>query len=420
MSLQHLEFLTPGLPWQVYFDQIGLPRPGQIDVNQPQFFAGFGKETSTVPMDDWKVYLTFCLVNAEASRLSMSFDQPNFNFYQKILNGTPQEQPRWKRAVEAIDSEIGDALGGLYVQAYFPPSAKVRAIALVKNLKETLREDIQSLTWMGPTTKVAALLKVDRMGIKVGYPDKWRDYSSLDLSSGSYAVDCINTDILNFQHQLNEIGKPVDRLEWQMTAPTNNAYYDPSNNSINFPAGILQPPFFSASFDDAVNYGEIGATIGHEMTHGFDDQGRQFDWTGSLHNWWTPADLQKFNIRKDGIVAQYSKYEPLPGQHIDGNLTIGENIADIGGLKIAYLAYEKTLIGKKRLVIDGYTPEQAVFHRLCTILAGERTSCCRAFDAQGRSTFAAKVSCRGVIADTPEFKKAFPTSGGSISVATVW
>jgi putative endopeptidase len=408
MSLSALEGISPRIDWPSYFDALGLPKPGNIDVNQPAFFTSFGTMLATVPLADWMTYLKFGLVNAEANRLSSNFDSAYFAFFGKLLGGTPMEEVRWKRAVEATDGEIGDALGQLYVKANFPPAAKVRAVALVKNLKATLRADIVTLPWMGASTKQAALIKLDAMAIKVGYPDHWRDYSELDVTSPSYVVNCMRADEFQFQHQLNKIGKPVDRSEWGMTAPTVNAYYDDSLNSINFPAGILLPPFFDPRADDASNYGGIGVIMGHEMTHGFDDTGRLYDSHGNLHNWWSKADLKNFDQRRLGIVNQYSAYVPLPGQHIDGNATIGENIADIGGCKISYLALQKDLNGKPIHLIGGYTPNQRFFLSFAQIYRDIERPAYEAellrIDVHSPDPYRVK----GVLADMPEFHSAFP------------
>jgi putative endopeptidase len=421
MSFASLKSLCPATDWQSYFDAIHLSKPGLIDVSQPSFFMGLNGMVASLPLNDWKTYLKWDLINAEATRLSSNFDTAHFAFYSQLLNGIPAEPVRWKRSVAAIDREVGDALGQLYVQQYFPPPAKRRALALVMNLKATLRSDIKTLPWMGPSTKLAALHKIDTMTVKIGYPDHWRDYSKLDLTSPSYVINCMRADELKFQHNLNEIGKPVDRTEWGMSAPTVNAYYDASMNSINFPAGILQPPFFNPGADDAVNYGAIGAVIGHEMTHGFDDDGRQYDYRGNLHGWWTPTDLKNFNVRKQGIIDQYSSYEPLTGQFIDGKLTTGENIADIGGFKIAYLALEKSLAGKPKELVGGYTPEQQFFLSFAQMYrnverpeyAGEMLR----IDPHSPDRFRVK----GVLADTPEFKLAFPgKNSGSGSATTIW
>jgi putative endopeptidase len=289
----------------------------------------------------------------------------------------------------------------------FPPEAKTRALTLVQNLKGVLRDDLAHLPWMGPDTRRQALAKMDAMAIKIGYPDRWRDYSKLDVTSPAYVVNAMRADEFEFQRNLNKIGHPVDRKEWGMTPPTVNAYYSPSMNDINFPAGILQPPFFNPDADDAVNYGAIGTVIGHEMTHGFDDQGRQYDAHGNLHDWWTASDLKSFSQRAQGMIAQYSAYEPLPGVHINGALTTGENIADIGGLKIAYLALEKSLKGKPRPKIDGFTPEQRFFLSFAQVWHDKRQSAYAKVALATDPHSPDKYRVIGALADTPEFRQAF-------------
>ena len=303
----------------------------------------------------------------------------------------------------------------------FPPAAKARALALVQNLKAVLRDDLAGLPWMGPDTRRQALAKLDAMAVKIGYPDRWRDYSKLDVSSPSYVVNAMRADEFEFGRNLNKLGKPVDKGEWAMTPPTVNAYYSPSGNSINFPAGILQPPFFDAQADDAVNYGAIGAVIGHEMTHGFDDRGRQRDAQGNLRDWWTPEDAARFRSRAQGIVAQYSAYEALPGARVNGALTQSENIADIGGLKIAYLALEKSLAGKPRPRIDGYTPEQRFFLSFAQIwrtkMRPEALRVRLATDPHAPPRF----RVLGALADTPEFRQAFGCPADpKASPTTLW
>ena len=360
-TLAGLEALTPGVRWQPYFDAIGLPRPGAINVAQPAFFTALGRQIVTAPLADWKTYLRWKLLNGEASALSADFVAEDFHFKGTVLNGTPQNLPRWKRVLNATDNALGEALGQLYVAQAFPPPAKARALALVQNLKAVLRDDLQTLPWMSAQTRTQAVQKLDAVRIKIGYPDKWRDYSKLDVSSPIYAVNVMHADQFAFDYDLHTIGRPLNRGEWHMTPPTVNAYYSATGNEIVFPAGILQPPFFDAQADDAVNYGAIGAVIGHEMTHGFDDKGRQFDAQGNLRDWWTASDARNFTARASGIISRYSAFEALPGAHVNGALTQGENIADIGGLKIAYLALEKSLAGHPRPKIDGFTPEQRFF-----------------------------------------------------------
>ncbi|MDQ2798577.1 MAG: M13 family metallopeptidase [Armatimonadota bacterium] len=421
MTLAELNALTPGVDWQPYFTAVGLPHPGSFNVAQPKFFTALGQMMTATPMADWKNYLRWDLINTESSRLNSAFVDEDFHFYWTVLHGVPQKRPRWKRVLGATNGAVGEALGQLYVAQEFPPAAKARALALVQNLKAVLRDDLNTLTWMSPATKRQALVKLDAMRIKIGYPDKWRDYSKLDVTSPSYVVNAMRADEFEFQRDLNKIGKPVDRGEWGMTPPTVNAYYNPEMNDINFPAGILQPPFFDAQADDAVNYGAIGAVIGHEMTHAFDDQGRKFDAHGNLHNWWTAADVQNFNTRAQGIIAQYSAFEVQPGLHLKGTLTQGENIADIGGLKIAYLALEKSLAGKPHTKIDGFTPEQRFFLAFGQIWRSKMRPETERVRLTTDPHSPPRFRVLGPLADMPEFRQAFGCPPDpNASPTTIW
>ncbi len=361
MTLASLSALAPNIDWPLYFTKAGVAQPGGFNVGEPPFFRALGGEIRSTPLADWKTYLRWHLLAQEAPRLSTPFVNARFAYIQ-ALYGAKQLQPRWKRVLAATDSAVGFDLGRLYAARTFTPQAKARALSLVQNLKAALRDDLQTLSWMSAVTRQKAVEKLDKMAIKIGYPDRWRDYSKLHVNSPSYVVNAMRADEFSFQRDLNKVGKPVDRGDWGMTPPTVNAYYNPQMNDINFPAGILQPPFFNAQADDAVNYGAIGMIIGHEMTHGFDDQGRQFDGQGNLHDWWTAQDASQFKQRADHIAAQFDAYTPLEGAHINGRLTLGENIADLGGLKIAYLAFEKSMQGKPRPpLLNGLTPEQRFF-----------------------------------------------------------
>src|SRR5436189_2071870 len=343
MTPAELQTLTPAWNWGDYFKEIGLTAPGDIDVHQPDFFKAINTAFTSTSIDDWKTYLRWHLINGAASALSSDFVNEDFNFKETTLRGTKQIKPRWKRVIISEDGEIGEALGKLYVAEYFPPEAKARALELINNLKEALSDRIKTLEWMDEPTKQEALKKLAAFTVKIGYPDKWLDYSLLKIDRGPYVLNAMRAEHFQVDRVDKKNGYPVDRTEWGMTPPTVNAYYNPKMNEIVFPAGILQPPFFYANADDAVNYGGIGAVIGHEMTHGFDDQGRQYDAVGNLRDWWSPESAAKFKKRSQAVVQQYSEYEPLPGSHIYGELTQGENIADIGGVKLAYAALQKAL-----------------------------------------------------------------------------
>ena len=364
MTPDDLQKLTPDWKWADYFEGIGLTSPGDIDVHQPDFFKAMNTAFTSTSIDDWKSYLRWHLINATASALSNDFVNEDFNFKEKTLRGTQQIKPRWKRVITSEDGEIGEALGKLYVNEYFPPAAKARALELINNLKEALADRIKSLEWMDVATKQKALDKLAAFQVKIGYPEKWRDYSTLMIDRGPLVLNELRAENFESKRQLNKIGKPVDRTEWGMTPPTVNAYYNPKMNEIVFPAGILQPPFFFANADDAVNYGGIGCVIGHEMTHGFDDQGRKYDKLGNMTDWWTKESADAYEKRRQAVVDQYNGYEALPGLHVNGELTQGENIADIGGVKIAYAALQKALAKhpeNRNKKIDGYTPEQRFF-----------------------------------------------------------
>jgi putative endopeptidase len=360
MSKDEFTGMAPAFAWMPYLKSLGL-KEEEFLIRQPGFFKVFAGLTRTEPMETWKAYLRWHLLRSMAPVLSSSFFNESFAFYQRELRGVQEPLPRWKRVMQATDGEIGEALGQLYVERAFTPEAKAKIQALVANVKIALRARIEKLPWMQEATKKAALRKLDTMVVKVGYPDVWRDYGKLDIMRGSYFANVIAAEAFEFNRNLAKLGKPVDRNEWGMTPPTNNAYYNPTMNEIVFPAGILQPPFFDARYDDAINYGGIGATIGHEITHGFDDEGRQYDADGNLKEWWTEADAKAYKERAGLVVAQFNGFEPLPGMKVNGEATLGENIADLGGLLIAYDAFQIALKGQPKTAIDGFTPEQRFF-----------------------------------------------------------
>src|SRR6201981_202150 len=370
MTLPQLESLAPTFPWEGYFRERNAPQFSAINVAQPDFFKEANRLLTGAPVDQWKSYLRWHVIHANANELSEGFVQENFSFYGAKLSGSKEIQPRWKRCVQSVNRNLGEALGQVYVEKYFPPEAKAHAQEMVANLIGALKNDIPVLTWMGPETKKAALEKLQAFQIKIGYPDKWRDYSALSIERSAYLANVRRAISFEHSRDLHKIGKPVDRNEWGMTPPTINAYYNSLMNEIVFPAGILQPPFFDPKADDPVNYGGMGAVIGHEMTHGFDDQGRQFDAAGNLRDWGAPECVARFKERSQAVVQQYSEYEPLPGLHINGELTQGENIADIGGIKLAYAALQKALDKNPQArdqKIDGFTPEQRFFLSFATI-----------------------------------------------------
>jgi putative endopeptidase len=361
MTLPQLKELAPGWAWEAYFRQRNAPEFASINVSQPDFFKETNRLLTATPLKDWKTYLRWHVLHASATQLSEPFVQENFNFYGTKLSGTKQLQPRWKRCSQSVNRNLGEALGQVYVEKYFPPEAKAHARVMVMNLIGALKSDIPELSWMGRDTKKAAMEKLEAFQIKIGYPDKWRDYSALTVDKGSYLANERRAIAFENARDLNKIGKPVDRGEWQMTPPTVNAYYDATMNEIVFPAGILQPPFYDPKADDAVNYGGMGAAIGHEITHGFDDEGSQFDAKGNLRDWWTKDDRKNFDERASCVQKQFDGYEVEPGLHENGKLVLGESIADLGGLAISYAAYEKSIEGKRPPTLGGFTPEQRFF-----------------------------------------------------------
>jgi putative endopeptidase len=410
MSQTDLQALTPDWNWADYFKEINLTDPGDINVHQPDFFKAASTTFTSTPVDDWKTYLRWHLINGCAADLSNDFVNENFNFNETTMRGTKQIKPRWKRVVISTDHEIGEALGKLYVGENFPPEAKARALELINNLKEALSDRIKTLEWMDEPTKQEALKKLAAFTVKIGYPDKWRDYSLLKVDKGPFVLNALRAENFEVNRDLRKIGKPVDRTEWGMTPPTVNAYYNPTLNEIVFPAGILQPPFFNATADDAVNYGGIGAVIGHEMTHGFDDQGRQYDAEGNLRDWWSADSAAKFTERSKAVVTQYAEYEPLPGKHINGELTQGENIADIGGVKLAYAALQKALDknpGARDKKIDGFTPEQRFFLSFATIWKSKQRDQDLELRLNTDPHSPARYRVIGPLSNLSEFAKAF-------------
>src|SRR5579864_4038675 len=362
MDVPGVQSLTPAFSWRVYLTDICYPDVKDINVGQPEFFKSLNAQLTSTPLPDWKIYLRWHLITAAAPALSSKFVDENFNFFGKTMTGAKELQPRWKRCVQSTDRQLGEALGQKYVARAFPPEAKEAALKMVHNLISALHEDIETLPWMGPETKKQALDKLSHIMLKVGYPDKWRDYSAYDVTRGPYVDNLFRGHEFQFRYELAKIGKPVDRTEWGMTPPTVNAYNNSNMNEIVFPAGIMQPPFYDPKADDAVNYGGMGAVIGHEITHGFDDHGSQFDAKGNLKNWWSPEDLKNFKERAQCVSDQFDSYVVDGDLHENGKLVLGESIADLGGLTIAYAAYEKSLAGKPRPPEkDGFTPEQRFF-----------------------------------------------------------
>lgn len=357
--------------WDLFFDEAGIGNAEFINISQVPFMGSVGKLVEKYPLDDLKTYLTFNLLNASAPYMSDDFVAASFNFYDKTLSGKQEQQPRWKRSLETTNGSLGEAVGQMYVEEYFPPQAKEKMLTLVNNLSDALGQRIQNLEWMSDTTKAKAIEKLGTITVKIGYPDKWRDYSALAISAtDSYWDNVENASEFEWDYMISQNEKPVDKEKWHMSPQTVNAYYSPATNEICFPAAILQPPFFYLDADDAVNYGAIGVVIGHEMTHGFDDQGRQFDKDGNLKDWWTADDAKRFEEKTQGLVAQYDSIKVLGDTHANGAFTLGENIADQGGLQVAYTALQNVKAAQPQDSIDGFTPEQRFFLSYATLWAG--------------------------------------------------
>ena len=370
MTLDELKKEIPGFDWDAYLNKLGVQGVTSLNVAQIPPVKEAVAIINTLPMDKQIAYLQWKLIDSAASYLSADFDEQNFAFYGKVMSGKKEQQPRWKRAVSTVNGVLGEAVGQMYVEKYFPAAAKERMTQLVKNLQVALGERIQNLEWMGDSTKAKAMEKLNSFYVKVGYPDKWKDYTKLNVEKDSYWANIKRASDFAVEEMLAKAGKPVDIDEWHMTPQTVNAYYNPTTNEICFPAGILQYPFFDMNADDAFNYGAIGVVIGHEMTHGFDDQGRQFDKEGNLKDWWTADDATRFNERSKVLVDFFNNIEVLPGLQANGELTLGENIADHGGLQVAYQAFKNATKEAPLADVDGFTPEQRFFLAYAGVWAG--------------------------------------------------
>lgn len=413
MSLAEMQQLTPNVDLQALMHALGAPTVTEINVAQPAFFTAADTLLTTVPVETWKAYLRWHLLDNTASALPSKFADENFKWSQH-LTGAKEQLPRWKRCAATANGVLGEAIGQEYVKRTFTPAAKARALTMVDNLVATLRADIQQLAWMSDSTKQRAVAKLDAFTKKIGYPDKWKDYSKLEVVPGRYLADLRHASDFRRADSWSRLGKPVDRTEWGMTPPTVDAYYNAQYNEIVFPAGILQPPFFDPNADDAVNYGAMGAAIGHEMTHGFDDEGRQFDPKGNLRDWWTAADAAKYNAQAQLVVDQFNSYTVVDSStHVNGKLTLGENIADLGGLKIAYLAMEKSLDQNGRPgPIDGFTPEQRFFLSWAQVWREEMRPEMQRTLVNVNEHAPAKWRVDGPLSNMPEFKAAWGCKDG--------
>jgi endothelin-converting enzyme/putative endopeptidase len=413
LSVAELQTLTPQFQWQQYFTGIGSPPIYALNVTEPDFFKAMGETIASTPLDDIKAYLRWHVAHASAAMLSAPFVNENFRFYGTLLTGAKELRPRWKRCVQYTDADLGEALGQAFVKEAFGPQAKADTVRMVHELEAALDKDINGLAWMTETTKQEALAKLHAISDKIGYPEKWRDYSALAITRGDALGNSQRSNAFEFRRNLAKIGKPVDKTEWEMTPPTVNAYYNPLENNINFPAGILQPPFYGASADAAVNFGGAGAVIGHELTHGFDDQGRQFDARGNLKDWWTAADAKAFEERAQCFVDQYSSLTAVDDVKLNGKLTLGENTADNGGLRLSLIAYLARAAGQPPAAIDGYTPEQRLFLGWGQVWCENMRPELARMLAQTNPHSPGRERVNGVVANMPEFQKAFSCKAGA-------
>jgi putative endopeptidase len=413
MTSGELAKIAPDFQWQVYFTKVGLPSLPSLNVASPGFFKAMNEELDKERLADWKTYMRWHLVHADAPFLSAAFLNENFDFYGKTLQGKKELRPRWKRCTDEVDNNLGEALGQVYVEKYFGPDAKQQALKMVQEIQTAMEQDVNSLPWMSATTKQQALVKLHGMANKIGYPDKWRDYSKLEIRRGDEVGNVERARKFEFDRQLAKIGKPLDRGEWDMTPPTVNAYYNPQMNDINFPAGVLQPPAFDPTSDAAPNYGDTGGTIGHELTHGFDDEGRQFDAQGNLRDWWTEDDGKEFVKRASCISDQYSTYTIVDDIKINGKLTLGEDVADLGGLLLAYRAWKDDTKSEKLQPLDGLTPAQRFFVGYGQSWCGESRDETKRLRATVDPHSPEKYRTNGVVSNMPEFQEAFHCSAGS-------
>ena len=407
MIRRELAALAPHFDWNAYFTATGAPAFTEINVGWPDFFKGVDELLQARSLDDWKAYLRWHTVHDKAPLLPKAFVDENFNFFDKTLNGTKELRPRWKRCVELTNRQLGEALGQRYVEATFGAEGKARTLKMVNALESALDRDIRELPWMTDTTKQKALEKRAAIANKIGYPDRWRDYSTVKIVRGDAFGNSERASAFEAARNRAKIGRKVDPQEWGMTPPTVNASYNPFENNVNFPAGILQPPFFDNSMDDAVNFGAIGAAIGHELTHGFDDQGRKFDAKGNLADWWTEADAKEFEKRASCLADEYSEFTVAGGVHLNGRLTLGENTADSGGVRIALMALEDTLKGAPAAPRDGFTPEQRFFLAWGQIWCDNSTEQNAKMRAQTDPHSPGHYRVVGVVSNMPEFQQAF-------------
>jgi endothelin-converting enzyme/putative endopeptidase len=417
MTIPELTALAPAFGWTTFFKEMKAPHFQIVNVSAPAFFKELNSQLTQVPIEDWKNYLRFELANVYSPYLSKPFVMEDFEFYSKYLRGAQELEPRWKRCVEFVDNQLPEALGQVYVRQVFSPEIKQHALDMVDGIEKAMELRITQLAWMSPDTKRQALFKLHAIRNKIGYPDKWRDYSSVMITKQNFTANVRNTIVFESLRQLNKIGQPTDRSEWYMSAPTVDAYYNPLVNDINFPAGVLQPPLFDLKMDDAPNYGDTGGTIGHELTHAFDDEGSQFDAKGNLKNWWTAVDAKKFAERTQCVDDQYSKYISVDDVHINGKLTLGENVADLGGEILAYIAWKEATKNMHLEPVDGLTPDQRFFIGFAQWdCANERPEQLREWAITNPHS-PARFRINGVVVNMPEFAAAFSCKAGQAMVA---
>jgi putative endopeptidase len=417
MTIRELDLMTPDFGWKQYIASVGIPPIDSLNVAVPDFVKAMNQNIAETSLADLKTYLKWHVLLADADLLPRAFEDENFRFYDHILRGTKEMAPRWKRCVRSTDHALGEALGQEFVKVAFTGSSKEKALQLVGEIENEMRKDIQSADWMTPATKKQALAKLEAVANKIGYPEKWRDYSSVKIARNDYFGDALRAREFEIRRNFDKIGKPVDKSEWGMTPPTVNAYYSPPMNNINFPAGILQPPFYNPKASDAVNYGAIGTVIGHELTHGFDDQGRKFDGKGNLRDWWTQEDAKAFESRADCVVREYSNFSPVPDVKLNGKLTLGENAADNGGIRLAYMALMDKLADHVIANQDGFTPQQQFFLGYAQVWCENSTEASARVRAATDPHSPGQFRANGVLQNMPEFREAFGCKVGDPMVS---